>query len=158
MAKAKKPIELDDAGDPEPTAKEAELILEQLDADEKNAPLSEQPPEVREQLSAEITKAVGALHQLDLEPINSKIVVTQAPADKPGGAFLATPTGARRLPDNDPAHKLPVGARIRKLAEEKYVGEQLSPSDPREQLICTTAAECIARFVEHFHGKIKTDE
>lgn len=94
---------------------------------------------------------VGALHALDLEPVNSKVVVI-LDQNKPK-ALLATPAmlEPKVLPEGDPAHKLPEGARIRKVEEEKYIGEQLNAVEMRPPLVRDTAAAVISEFVKHFH-------
>ena len=140
------PIERDDAGDPEPSVLDVQRMLDAVDR--VAAPLS-LPPELRPALALE--KDTGPLHQLDLEPIGSKILVV-AGGDEQGGAFLGGPAGTRRLPEDDVAQKLPIGARIRKDAEDRYVGEQLSAAEERPALIRATAADVIAAFVTHFHG------
>ena len=142
------PIERDDSGAPEPSAKEVELMLEAADRGETPTPLS-LPPELRAAVALE--KETGPIHQLDLEPVGSKIVVVSG-GDEQGGAFIGGPAGTKRLPDDDVAQKLPIGARIRKVAEDRYVGEQLSPAEERKPLVRATAADVIAAFVVHFHG------
>jgi hypothetical protein len=86
-----------------------------------------------------------SLHALDSAPVNSKIVVVDT------GAIMATPDFEIRLPDGDPAHALPIGARIIKRADGIYQSVQLSPAEDRPLLITATAADAIARFVVHFH-------
>lgn len=85
-------------------------------------------------------------HALDLAPVNSKIVVTE------DGAVFVTPAEVRTLPKDDPASKLPSGARILKLGEGSYRSVQLSPADDRPALLTASAHEAIAGFVAHFHG------
>lgn len=89
-------------------------------------------------------------HALDSAPLNSKIVVVLIAGKS--HAVLATHEGAKELPAGDIAHRLPEGARIFKQAEDQYRAEQLSPTVDHPPLVCTTAGECIARFVGHFHG------
>ena len=86
-----------------------------------------------------------SLHALDAAPVNSKLVKTDE------GAFLATPDSVTRLPDGDPAHKLPEGAKILKRAADAYWSIQLSPAEDRPVLVTTTAMDAIAQFIPHFH-------
>jgi hypothetical protein len=126
---------------------QVQQMLEAADRGEETPfqPLSEPEPEPASPLRrGEIV--TGVFHPLDLADINSKIVMTDQ------GAVLGTPQGATLLPMGDPAHLLPVGARIRKLAEDKFVGEQLSPAKERPVLECISALEAIEKFVPHFHG------
>lgn len=85
-------------------------------------------------------------HALDFAPVGSKIVVTNA------GAVLATPDQSPFLPDGDEAHKLPVGARIAKVAEGKFQSEQLNPSVDHASTIHASAVEAIGAFTAYFHG------
>lgn len=86
-----------------------------------------------------------SLHALDSSPVNSKIVVTDA------GPILATPDFETLLPKGDPAHRLPVGARIIKRAEGIFQSIQLSPAIDHPVLVTATAIAAIAQFVPHFH-------
>lgn len=85
-------------------------------------------------------------HSLDDAPVNSKIVKTL------DGAWLATPTGVVQLKKTDMASRLPDGARIQKIAENRYRATQLSPAEQKPDFDTLTAYEAIQRFVPHFHG------
>lgn len=104
----------------------------------------------REPVEAAVEPVAAAvpdsLHALDSAPVNSKIVVVEG-----DGAILATPDFHTRLPDGDPAHKLPVGARIVKRAEGIYQSIQLSPAEDHPLLVTASARDAIAQFVPHFH-------
>jgi len=89
-------------------------------------------------------------HALDVVPVHSKIVVVIADMEK--FAVLSTPTGANRLPPGDPAHGLPEGARIMKVAEGKFRATQLSPAIEQPVLETNTAIAAIRGFIPHFHG------
>lgn len=84
-------------------------------------------------------------HALDFAPVHSKIVVTTE------GAVFATPNGVSFLPKTDSAAKLPVGARIEKIAADQYRSQQLNATLARPATVHATAIEAIAAFVEHFH-------
>lgn len=56
------------------------------------------------------------VHELDLSPVNSKIVVTE------DGAYLATPDGVTKCPSDSIEARLPQGTKINKLAENQYRG------------------------------------
>lgn len=88
-------------------------------------------------------------HALDAAPINSKIMVVLLAGKS--HAVLGTPDGAKELPPGDPAHRLPEGARIRKLAEREYLAEQVSPVEDHPPITRTSASRAIADFVPHFH-------
>ena len=85
------------------------------------------------------------LHALGASPVNSKIVVIDE------GAMLATGEGVTLLPPDDPASRLPRGARIQKTAEDEYVSSQLGDTAPAR--ISATAEEAIGGFLAHFHGR-----
>lgn len=61
-------------------------------------------------------------HALDDAPVNSKIIVLK----KPDSAILATPEKTARLPDGDPAHRLPEGVKIFKRSECLYDVSQIA--------------------------------
>jgi hypothetical protein len=92
------------------------------------------------------TPATLGPHSLDSAPVNSKLVGTDQ------GVVFATPAGARILPKDDPASKLPDGAKITKVAEGRFEGWQLSPAIDCSLLVGATAMEVISGFVEHFHN------
>lgn len=84
-------------------------------------------------------------HALDDAPINSKIVKLKE------GAILGGPSGNRLLPSGDPAHGLPVGAKIFKLAEGRYIAEQLDAVEYHPEFETDSASSAIAQFIAHFH-------
>lgn len=84
-------------------------------------------------------------HALDFAPVHSKLVKTDQ------GCVLAIPEGARILPPEDIANALPVGAKIFKAAEGRYVSEQLSPDVDRPPTVHATAIEAISAFLAYFH-------
>lgn len=108
------------------------------------------PPKVRQELPPIPGKSPDAPparrgHALDFAPVHSKLVKTDQ------GCVLAIPEGARILPPEDVAHQLPVGAKIFKAAEGRYVSEQLSPDVDRPTTIHPTAIDAIAAFSAYFH-------
>lgn len=96
-----------------------------------------------------------AAHALDDAPVNSKIVVVKDPVTGANTAVLATPGGVITLPEGDPAHRLPEGARIAKIPHKdggfRYQGTQLSAVMDYPPLYDESAAAMIARFTGHFH-------
>jgi hypothetical protein len=92
------------------------------------------------------------VHALESAPVNSKLVVVED-GQKHRKAVLATPSGAEFLPEGDPAHALPLGARIHKAADGKYVATQLSPALDFPDATFATASEAIAGFIPHFHPR-----
>lgn len=92
-----------------------------------------------------------SLHALDDAPVNSKIVVVHT--DGTTYALLALPKGEPvRLPSDDPASKLTVGAKIQKVGDHEYVARQIGLGDNSPALVTTTARDAIAGFMAHFHG------
>lgn len=90
------------------------------------------------------------LHALDSAPENSKIVVVLL--DGKSHAVLAGPSGAKELPKDDVAHRLPEGARILKLTDgQGYEATQMSPTVDFPPLRTASAGEAIAQFIAHFH-------
>ena len=106
---------------------------------------------------------------LDDAPVNAKIVVVR----DEGKAYpiLATPAGSAQVPEGDMAWKLPLGARIRRVAtvprgtmrtvkgqttvvatSYSFVSDQLDAVEDRDPLYTATAADACAQFVPHFHG------
>jgi hypothetical protein len=85
------------------------------------------------------------LHALDLAPVNSKIVATL------GGAVLATPERVELLPPGDPAHRLPEGAKIQKVAEHVYRASELRSFYGHDAKDYETATAAIQDFLTHFH-------
>lgn len=88
-------------------------------------------------------------HALDSAPVNSKIVVVLL--DGKSHAVLAGPDGAKELPKGDPAHRLPEGARIRKIGEREFLAEQMSPAEDHAPITRETTMRAIADFIPHFH-------
>lgn len=88
-------------------------------------------------------------HALDSAPLNSKIVVVLL--DGKSHAVLAGPDGAKELPKGDPAHRLPEGARIRKVAEREFLAEQMSPAEDHAPITRESTQRAIADFIPHFH-------
>ena len=79
---------------------------------------------------------------------NSKIVVVSEFDVKV--AKMMTPKGFYDMEPDDLAHKLPRGARIRKVAENEFVADQIGGSKGTHTF--PTAREAILGFVPHFHG------
>lgn len=155
------PVELDDLGEPEMDVLEVERLLEQRDRDaaaaievKPLAPLDETSPESA--LMAARDEHIAAFcaadlpHDLDLAPINSKIVVVLD--DNQPVAVLATPAGTQPLDRADVATRLPVGARIFKADEGRYEATQLGATEPRPMLVAANAVEAIGKFIAHFHS------
>lgn len=86
---------------------------------------------------------------LDQAPKNSKIVVVMADGRK--APLLATPAGFVPLAANDWAHALPLGAKVNRVGDTEFVGEQLDDPSGKPLLIAATAQEVIQRFNAHFH-------
>jgi hypothetical protein len=158
-------IELDDAGNPEPSLKEVEDMLAARDREEAAthvpAPLppideANMSPLVEDALNAYRDEHIapfaeaGLPHALDLADINSKIVVILE--DNKPLAMLATPSGIDVLPEGDVAHKLPAGARIQKLARDRFEATQLGATVVQPLLVTATATEAIGMFIKHFHA------
>lgn len=143
-------VTLDDAGDPEMSLKDVELMLE---ADDKAMALHSEPAPIwsePKKASFEFAPVESdGLHALDRVVVGSKVVVVKG--DGAQFAVLAGPDGATTLPAGDPAHKLPEGARIRKVADDRFESEQLSPAEDHPMLVTATAHEAVAGFVAHFH-------
>ena len=57
------------------------------------------------------------VHELDLCPVNSKIVVTE------DGAYLATPDGVTKRPSDSIEARLPLGSKVNKTADGQYRGQ-----------------------------------
>lgn len=87
---------------------------------------------------------------LDGAPMNSKIVVIRE--EKGKRPVFLTPAGELSIANDDVAWGLPVGAKIQKDADGRFVARQLDHDRGTEALICGTAREAIARFHQHFHG------
>lgn len=79
---------------------------------------------------------------------NSKVVVVNEFDIKV--AKMMTPKGFYDMEPNDLAHKLPRGARIRKVAENEFVADQIGGSGNTHTF--STAREAMLGFVPHFHG------
>jgi hypothetical protein len=88
-------------------------------------------------------------HALDSAPINAKIVVVLL--DGKSHAVLAGPAGAKELPVGDVAHRLPEGARIRKIGEREFMAEQMNATEDHAPITRESAGRAIADFVAHFH-------
>jgi hypothetical protein len=97
-------------------------------------------------LPAPVEPEQPPMHPLDGVEVGSKIVVTSV------GAILAGPWGHSQLPKDDPASKLPVGAKITKLADSAYLSTQLSPAEDHPEQVYRTASEAIQNFVRDFHS------
>lgn len=136
-------VELDDAGDPEPSELEVEQMLERMDR--QDAGLTPTKPELEPE--PVVIADPGAPHALDLAPVNSKIVVTE------DGAMLATPAGVSVLPKHDPASRLPKGARIIKGDPVTFIASQLSATVFVKPKNYRSAAEAIADFQGYFHAR-----
>lgn len=149
-------VTVDDAGDSEPTELEVQQMLEAQDtADALAAATPIRPVKIIDtgyQIGE--TPAAAGAHALDLVAVNSKVVVCESDGEK--FAVLATPNGPIRLPKGDPAHRLPVGARIVKTAQGQYTATQLSPTLDRPPLVTETALEAITGFIAHFHEESVT--
>lgn len=155
-------IEFDDAGNPEPSLKEVEDMLAARDRaevasqvlapidDENLSPLAEDALNAYRDEHIATFAAAELPHALDIADINSKIVVILE--DNVPVAMMAAPSGVERLPDGDIAHKLPAGARIQKLAADRFEAVQLGATVVQPLLVTATATEAIAQFVKHFHA------
>ena len=60
---------------------------------------------------------IDPVHELDLSPVNSKIVITE------DGAYLATPDGVTKLGADSIEARLPLGTKIHKLTDQQYSGK-----------------------------------
>lgn len=92
--------------------------------------------------------ALVFVHPLESAPLNSKIVVTAV------GAVLAGPPGHSMLGKQDPAQKLPEGAKITKMLIEgkvRYLSTQLSPVQDFPDKTYENVAEAISNFLQDFH-------
>lgn len=104
-------------------------------------------------VEAEVTETAAPVipsHALDIAPINSKIVVVR---DEGGRVpILAMPSGEQIiLGGDDPAVKLPAGAKIQKTAEGEFLASQLGGSDVTASRVSATAYDAITGFLAHFH-------
>ena len=109
------------------------------------------PPEgfataVRAQHLTKDDPRVKQAHALDTAPTNSKIVVTDR------GAVLATPDVVKRLPDGDPAHKLPRNVKIHKLGTGHFRASIPTSDGPNETLEGTRVNALIADVLSKVHG------
>lgn len=143
---------LEAAPDPEPSAADAAAMAALLVEDPYDPPTSPCPHcagtgMVAVDRSPAIPEA--GPHLLDSAPVNSKIVVVLI--DSKSHAVLGTPDGAKELPAGDPAHRLPEGARIRKLGEREFLAEQLNASEDHAPITRESAGRAIADFIPHFH-------
>lgn len=89
---------------------------------------------------------------LDAAPINSKVVVVRVDARK--FPLLATPAGLVPLEADDVAHTLPDGAKVTRLGPTRFIASELGVLDGRPMLETPTAREAIARYIDHFHGRV----
>jgi hypothetical protein len=85
-------------------------------------------------------------HALDTAPVNSKIVVTTRPEGPGRIAVMATPDGARLLPEGDAAHRLPIGTKVFKLDDGRFCVKLPAGFEAYAQTVftCGQAAEAIA--------------
>lgn len=159
-------VELDDAGHPEPSFKEVEDMLAARDrqaAAQSDAPPlapiddADLSPLAEDALNAYRDQHIATFaaaelpHALDLADINAKIVVILE--DNVPVAMMAAPSGVDRLPDGDIAHRLPAGARIQKIAADRFEAIQLGATVQQPLLVTASATEAIAQFVAHFHAR-----
>lgn len=89
--------------------------------------------------------------ELEDEAVGAKLVVLS----NSEGVKCPTITANRgqwTVLHGDLAFTLPVGAKIRKVAEGKFEAIQLNHQRPQAPLICATAREAMERFVPYFHG------
>lgn len=147
MSRKKTTIEFDDDVEPVEPVETTETTIHAVEGDESDEPTAPTIINTPEPIPSPAT--AERRHQLDDAPIHSKIVKTL------DGAWLARPddqNGPLLLPKTDIASRLPDGARIQKMAEGKFRGQQLSPAGgPRPDLLALTAMEAIRGFVPHFH-------
>lgn len=92
-------------------------------------------------------------HALDLAPENSKIVVVKASERNGRLAVLATPDGPQKLPENDPAHLLPEGSKIYKVAEGCYEARLPEPYNTEKRELAVRAAELVAAVNARIQGR-----
>ena len=100
--------------------------------------------------TVETPNVVQTSHALEAAPVNSKIVVVKE-SDAEKTAWMGTPDGAFPLPRGDVAHKLPIGAVIRKTADDRYEATQLGDQTGAKPLVSTSALAAIDGFLAHFH-------
>lgn len=149
--------EHDDAGGPVSPEDFSELEVQQMleardQSGDRDAPLV--PGSVPAPPPEPPSIPPNTLHALDHAPKNSKIVVILNQETHKPEAMLATPDGVTRLPDFDPAHKLPEGARIQKIGDGRFVATQLSATVIVPDLETPTAALAIVQFIPHFHNGV----
>jgi hypothetical protein len=160
MAKARNVVMTPDAE--EMSEKEVELLLEQRDkealqASEPAALLPVDDADVEAAAIAQRDEHIASFcatelpHAIDLAPINSKIVVILE--QNVPRAMIATPSGVETLPEGDIAHKLPAGARIQKLAADRFEAMQLGATVVQPLLVTASGTEAIAAFIGHFHAR-----
>ncbi len=134
-----------------PESEEIQGVVEihAVEGDEAPAIPLHTAPSLERETPVPVSVETSTLHRLDVAPVGSKIVVVRR--EGVVTAVLAHPEGIADLPFGDPAHKLPEGAVIKKVADGKFSSTQLSPAIEYPPLETKSAGEAIAEFVPYFH-------
>lgn len=90
---------------------------------------------------------------IESAPVNSKATVGTS-GDGVKEARITTPKdGTVVLSREDVMWTLPVGAKIHKAGEDRYVATQLNPQHVHPPMVTVSARDAVSGFNDHFHPR-----